>query len=283
MLSLLFLIVIAAGLCGAGGIVGAFAGRLTSAQIVTAFVGGGFSWLIFWLAATLLFGRIYCSTVCPAGTAMDIVSRVSSRRLRGIPERYRYRQGSTAVRIVALIVLVESLAFGSATLTSFLDPYADFARLFTVWGSMTATSLIAAGTVAGIALAMSWRGGRSLCNTFCPVGAALGAITPLSLLRFDINPDLCTHCGTCERVCKSSCVNSDRSLVDNTRCVVCFDCVSVCPNSAITWRRGRHRLQWPLLQKTTQATAPSAPATASAPQTLSEMAEKESDKRNCRG
>ena len=36
-----------------------------------------FSMVIFvgWIIATLIFGRIYCSTVCPMGTLMDLCAR----------------------------------------------------------------------------------------------------------------------------------------------------------------------------------------------------------------
>ena len=109
------------------------------------------------------------------------------------------------------------------------------------------------------------RKGRVFCNTVCPVGALLGATTHVSMLSFDINPDLCIHCGKCEEVCKGRCINSTVSVVDNTRCVTCFNCTAVCPNGAITWRAGRHRLSWPLLQRIINSRTGTAPTGMSAP------------------
>lgn len=244
------LIVLTLGIAGAGGFVGAIAQRLSAMQIIAAISCGSMLWMTFWAVATLLCGRIYCSTVCPAGTAMDIVSRIGRRSFRGPAGGYRCTVNRPIIRIGAAVVLIESMALGSATVTSWLDPAADYARLITVWGSMSLTGAAAAAVVAVVGMAFAWRGGRTLCNTICPIGGLFGLVSDLAVMRFDINPDLCTHCGKCEDVCKGRCINADRSLVDNSRCIGCFDCTAVCPDGAITWRRGRHRLQWPLMQST---------------------------------
>ncbi|MDE6120409.1 MAG: 4Fe-4S binding protein, partial [Muribaculaceae bacterium] len=36
-------------------------------QVLTALASGTAMSLLFWLAITLVYGRIYCSTVCPLG------------------------------------------------------------------------------------------------------------------------------------------------------------------------------------------------------------------------
>lgn len=265
--SLAVLVLLAAALCGLGGIVGAVASCLTSMQLVGAIVAGSLPWMAFWLIVTLLCGRIYCSTVCPVGTCADIVSRLCARRLKGPLTHFKATKGVPTLRLLVLAVFVEAVALGSAAITGWLDPYADFARLFTVWGAVTASGVISAVVLVVVGVALSCRSGRLLCNSVCPVGAALGGVSTVALMGFDINPDLCVHCGACERTCKSCCINSDRSLVDNSRCVVCFDCVAACPNNAIRWTASRTRLQWPLLMRARSAapTGGAAQASATAP------------------
>ncbi|MDD5838743.1 MAG: 4Fe-4S binding protein [Bacteroidales bacterium] len=263
--SLTVLLLLTAGLCGLGGWVGFVAGRLSALQLVGAVLGGCLTWIAFWLIVTLTCGRVYCSTVCPAGTCMDIVSRLRARRLKGPMTHFSAAPGFPYLRLLALAVFVEAVALGSATLTGWLDPYADFARLFAVWGAVTASGVVAAAMVIVVGTVTAWRSGRLLCNSICPVGAALGGISTVALMGFDINPDLCVHCGACERTCKSRCINSDLSLVDNSRCVVCFDCVAVCPNSAIRWSSSRTRLQWPLMMRTRTTAQAGGPTETSAP------------------
>lgn len=244
------LAVMTAGLCGAGGWLGALSDRLDALQIAGAAAGGALVWLLFWAIVTLLFGRVYCSTVCPAGTCLDIVCRIRARRIKGPLTQFGVARGYPNLRLLVLLVYIEAVALGASAVTNWLDPVADFGRLFSVWGTVSLSGIAGAMIVLVAGVATAWRDGRLLCNSICPAGAALGGISSVALMGFDINPDLCTHCGTCERGCKSRCINSDRCLIDNSRCVACFDCAASCPNNAIRWTANRHRLQWPLLMRT---------------------------------
>ncbi|MDE6039506.1 MAG: 4Fe-4S binding protein, partial [Paramuribaculum sp.] len=48
-----------------------------------------------WILLTLVFGRIYCSTVCPAGTLMDVSARMARRGSPGREYCYRRPQPET--------------------------------------------------------------------------------------------------------------------------------------------------------------------------------------------
>ena len=62
-------------------------------QILTALLTGVALCLLFWAIVTLLYGRIYCSTVCPLGTLMDL------HTLPGKTTRSRRRQAHDTARI----------------------------------------------------------------------------------------------------------------------------------------------------------------------------------------
>lgn len=240
---------------------------LENMQIVPALMTASVGWILIWLVVTLLFGRIYCSAICPLGSLMDACSAVANAA-RGRKGRkvYRYRGSITWIRILAVLALVEAGSLGFTLMVSVLDPAANFERACKVFGVLSATGYVGGGLVLGVLIAVAaMHKGRVLCNTVCPVGAILGGVTRLSMLSFDINPDLCTHCGKCEEVCKSRCIRSTESIVDNSRCVTCFNCTAVCPNGAITWRAGKHRLSWPLLQKIVSWRARTAPTSMATP------------------
>lgn len=101
---------------------------------------------------------------------------------------------------------------------------------------------------AAAVVAVTWRNGRLICNTACPVGTILGAGSRRSYFHIEIDPDRCTNCGECERVCKAQCIKLTDKLVDTSRCVVCFDCTAVCPHGAINYKTGRYRLDMPMMQ-----------------------------------
>ena len=258
-------VAIATAVLNIGGIGTRFGGWLMHMQLVEAVLTASFGWLVFWTVVTLLFGRLYCSTACPMGALMDAVAWLS-RKFRRQRANYFYMRGRTTLRVLVVIVMVEVVCLGITALVGILDPYSNYVRILEAFTLCTVTAWGTALAVLAVVVAFSWRNGRLICNTICPVGSVLGAVTKVSALRFDINPDLCTHCGECERVCKSQCIDQKSNIVDNSRCVTCFDCAAVCPCGAITWRVGRHRLQWPLLQRVeTQLSATGAPQTTSQP------------------
>lgn len=227
-------------------------------QILTALIAGAAVCLIFWAVVALVYGRIYCSTVCPLGTLMDGVS-AASRMVRRSSRRYHYVAGASRMRIVVVIVAVGLVLSGSAAMPALVDPYSAYARMVEQFVVVplglndavcfSASALGIAALTALLVLLFAWRRGRRLCNTLCPVGGLLGAASSQAVLHMDINTDLCINCGECERVCKSECISLVDHTVDLSRCVVCFDCAAICPNDAITYRTGRHRLGTPLMQK----------------------------------
>jgi electron transport complex protein RnfB len=57
----------------------------------------------------------------------------------------------------------------------------------------------------------------------------------------EVNPDLCTGCGTCEESCQTGAMILDEeegiSVVDLTRCLGCGLCVSSCPDEAVVLQK----------------------------------------------
>lgn len=239
---------------------------LTRMQLLPAVMAASALWLLLWVAATLLLGRIYCSTACPAGSLMDAVARLRmavERRRRP----YRYASPGLNSRYLVVFVTAVCMAVGFSLVPALLDPYSAYARMVAALRSLVAlpagraagvgllSGLVAAATLAVIA-AVAWRRGRTLCNTVCPVGGALGLLSRVALYHTEVNRPLCTGCLRCVDACKGRCINSADMSVDASRCVVCFDCMDACPTGAITYRRTRHRIVDPLMQpaKTAGAT-----------------------------
>jgi len=152
--------------------------------------------------------------------------------------------------------------FGISFVVGIFDPAAAYSRIVVYLGRPLAgaatfsigAAAIAIATLAAASIIPPARG-RLLCNTVCPVGTLLGGMSRFSLYRIDINTDKCTGCGLCTARCKAECIDPSAHTVDTSRCVMCFDCTAACPNSAITLRRGRHRLQIPMLQSVERGAA----------------------------
>lgn len=235
-------------------------GRL---QIFPLAMSGAVTALAAWLIVTVIFGRVYCSSACPLGTIQDIFAHIPRhRRDWRARHPYHFADANNKLRYLVLLTVVAAGIGGVAILPSLLDPYSAFGRICgelllpvveLIGGKEVAIGSLSAFFVALVTIVtvgfFSWRRGRIICNTICPVGSALSIPARWSLFHFDIDTDLCVNCRACEHACKSQCISMADHLVDPSRCVVCFDCVDVCNEGAIRYTTRRKRLSIPMLQR----------------------------------
>ena len=174
------------------------------------------------LLLTLLFGRVYCSFICPLGILQDIVFRI--RRWLA-PKRFlKFSRPVPWVRYGVLALLAACCVTGLAGLSlNWLDPYSIFGRIMyvlawpaAIWSNnlLAADSssadlvqmdyfpaafpvlLASAGMLGLVAVMSAWKG-RLYCNTVCPVGTLLGLLSRISLFRLGFDPASCKKCGKC--------------------------------------------------------------------------------------
>ncbi|MDE5793662.1 MAG: 4Fe-4S binding protein [Muribaculaceae bacterium] len=228
------------------------------AQIIPSAIQASLGATVVWIIATILFGRIYCATVCPVGTLQDVV--IWTRRKTDPKHAFRFEEGGK-VRYVVLAAYLGSLVLGIFAVAYVIEPWnimrnaASAVRpndTLLTWGAIGISVGIGAaiGLVALVAILIwAWKSGKAFCTAVCPIGTALGCLHSQSLMHIAIDPDKCISCMKCEDVCASRCINVEHRLVDNSRCTRCFDCTDVCPNDAIRFQlnRGRHR-QTPLME-----------------------------------
>lgn len=212
-----------------------------------------------WLAVTLFFGRIYCSTVCPIGTLSDIFLHIR-RRIPRLNKPFAYRHPGKAGLKIAILYLVSVVA-GVSVVTFTIEPY-NMARNISATVNRDAVAdtwaNIAPGVTAGIIIgivtvvaigATSLRHGREFCSRYCPVGAVLGLAQEHARMHIEIDPDRCNSCGLCEERCRTQSIKVVSRYVDQNRCVRCFDCVADCPEGAIRYQSNRNRPASPLMRK----------------------------------
>jgi polyferredoxin len=237
---------------------------LLKLQFIPALLGLSFVTLAVLLALTLLFGRVYCSSICPLGVFQDIISWFA-RKTAKKKKRFKFNKAKTVLRWSVLALALIAHQAGVTFLWGLLDPYSAFGRvathvfkpvyvagnnllatIFTHFGNYTfyvidnsvlsvSTLLIALLTVAIVGF-MAWKWGRTFCNTICPVGTVLGLLSKISLFKVRIDAAKCNHCGACAAKCKSSCIDGAGQIIDNSRCVACFDCLGSCKKDALHFR-----------------------------------------------
>ena len=195
--------------------------------------------IVLVLVLTLLFGRIYCSTICPLGVFQDGISRVrvTLGRLRKNRKPFHFRKEHKWLRYGIWVLFVAALAAGVQSFVAILAPYSAYGRIVTgiVHFKAGAVLIVAAATLLVVGL-LAFFTGREYCNSICPVGTTLSFFSRFALFRPVIDADKCKNCKLCEVNCKASCIDVANHKIDYSRCVVCFDCIGNCKFDALKYR-----------------------------------------------
>ena len=212
------------------------------------------------LVLTLVFGRIYCSVICPLGIMQDIFGWLGKKAKKN---RYTYSKQKHALRIIFFGIMLISLVLGGGTIVQLLAPYSAFGRICTnllqpvwmagnnvlaaiaehydsyafyhtnIWMRALPSLIISIVTLVILAV-LAWRNGRTYCNTICPVGTALSVFAKFSWLKIHFDVDKCKNCSLCTKNCKAACIDYKTHTVDPLRCVVCGDCIESCKFGALS-------------------------------------------------
>lgn len=232
-------------------------------------IGIGAVGFIVILLLTLFSGRVYCSSICPLGTFQDIITFLS-KKLKNKKERrefLKYEKEKSWWRYSFFALAVIPFLGGTIFFINLLDPYSSFGkisthlfRLFLImmnnsiaflfekmnlyivypfeYKGVETFSLMFAFAIFMLVTYLSFTKGRLYCNTVCPVGTLLGLVSKYSFMKIAVDEKSCKSCGICERVCKSTCIDTKKKTVDFDRCVACFNCFDVCPTDGMKFEYG---------------------------------------------
>ena len=246
-------------LLGIGFRVNLWAGWVAKIQFLPNLLALNFGMLAAFIVVALLFGRIYCSVICPLGIMQDIFSWLGGKAKRN---RFSYVKEHRWLRYGVLAIFVICLIIGFAPVTTLLAPYSAYGRIVNslfkplydllnnwlasidashsrynfsevqVWTRSVTTFVVALLTLLILAV-MAWKHGRSYCNSICPVGTILSFFSRFSLFRVRFDKEKCKSCGQCEKNCKARAIDFKAGAVDYSRCVVCGDCLAKCKFDAL--------------------------------------------------
>lgn len=183
---------------------------------------------------TLIFGRIYCSVICPLGVFQDLVSWTHGRWKKN---RFTYRHEKVWLRYPVLLAYVLAIAFGIGSVVVLLAPYGTYGRFLNFYRNPATMAVTIA--VFGVICLLAWRAGRTWCNTICPVGTTLSLLARFSWLKIRFDENKCKNCGLCSRNCKASCIDFKHHKVDYSRCVTCGVCIGHCNFDALHYGLGQ--------------------------------------------
>ena len=239
-------------------------GWLAHIQFIPALLAINIGIVLLIVVLTWVFGRIYCSIICPLGILQDVIAWIKRKLFKRKKSFYSYSPEKKWLRYGVLILFIAVMVAGFTSLAALIDPYSAYGRIANnifqpiwlwcnnglallseridsymfyetdVWLKSLPTFIIAIATLIIITI-LAAKGGRTYCNTICPVGTLLGLISRYSLFRIRIDESKCNGCKQCSRHCKASCIDTKFHKVDLSRCVTCMDCIGHCHQDAISY------------------------------------------------
>jgi len=220
------------------------------------------------LLLTLAFGRVWCGWLCPLGTVLDWIP--SRKPEKDIVQYWRLIKHFllAAIIIAALFHSLTLLIFDPITLlgrtvVSAIIPGLNIAVtaaekwLYNIeafqpavaWfdglvrGSLLTDqpfflpNLLILAVFAGV-LALNAVQPRFWCRYLCPLGALLGLISKVALVKYKVDGNKCTSCQRCAQVCPTTAIYPKAKFAASPiECTTCLECVEVCATRAISFTR----------------------------------------------
>lgn len=188
---------------------GIFLGNLPTLMIIA-----------FTIITTIIWGRVFCSSLCPFGAVQDIIARFTPKAWRvKMPQAIHDNALYIKYAILALI-LGTAISGSDISLFQYFEP---FGTLFFFSSSIVLWAILIVILIASVLVE------RFYCRYVCPLGAALGVVSLISPLRIKRVPQ-CTLCKVCERACPTGAIRNER--IDFKECVRCDICESKLINKA---------------------------------------------------
>ncbi len=213
-------------------------------------------WPLLWALATIIltiiFGRFFCSWVCPFGSLHHFVGFLGNRKKTAAQkiQLNKYRKAQ-CIKYFILVVFLFMAAFPSIGVTlqmGLLDPIPLTTRSFNLvllpiadrpanLVSVTARFYEGAWLILAIfltAVLLNLVIPRFYCRFICPLGALFGIFGRFAIWRIGKNQSECVNCKLCERACEGGCEPSGNIRI--TECVLCFNCRQDCKDELISYQ-----------------------------------------------
>jgi len=173
---------------------------------VAAWQGGGLAWSVaaFFalpLVSALLFGRVFCASVCPLGVLQEIFIIRPQRVPRVL---------DVLLRLIPLGVLAFGLVYtlnGAGYLICRTDPFVGFFHR-----SAPLSFLLIGMAVVLLGMVVA----RPYCRYFCPYGVLLEWCSRLAWKPVRITPKTCVNCRLCVGVCPVDAIEAPREALGET-------------------------------------------------------------------
>lgn len=195
----------------------------------------GFFILIAIIGVSFVFGKSFCSWLCPIGFLSELVGdfgekiyhKLFKRRVK-LPRWLDYPLRSLKYLLLGFFVYAIFFSMTATALQFFLDSSYNKAADVKMWYFFADISRFSL-TVIAILFILSIFIRNFWCRYLCPYGALLGLISFFSPTKIKRESKSCIDCGLCAKACPSFIKVDKVVTVRSDECTMCLSCVDVCP------------------------------------------------------
>ena len=166
----------------------------------------------FVVVSTVLWGRLYCGRICAFGALTQLMDAVLPKKIRvDVPPAIERKAIWIKYGLLGALLLYYVVTKDLARPVQYAEPFWMFS-LFGTTPMWIGLGLLLTATVFV----------RNLyCRFLCPVGAALGILSNLTVFRIKRWSE-CKTCKICEKTCEWGAIQGPKII--KAECVRCDDC-----------------------------------------------------------
>ncbi|HBI14802.1 MAG TPA: (4Fe-4S)-binding protein [Desulfobulbaceae bacterium] len=177
------------------------------------------------------FGRFICGWACPFGLFQELLYKIPSVKLP-VPKPLTWLKYGFLVLFVIIfpLVFVDEFGLGAPWFCKYLCPAgtleAGIPMLILQPDLKSTIGWLYWNKIAILLLFVVWSivSSRPFCRTTCPLGAFYGLFNRHRLIRLQHNPQNCTQCGACHRVCPMGIHFNETP--HSRECISCLKCMT---------------------------------------------------------
>ena len=196
--------------------------------------------ILFTLITTLLWGRVFCSSLCPFGALQDFIARFVPRHFQMKVPQAIHDKAIYIKYVILGFLLVMAVSCSDLRVFQYFEP---FGTVFYRSQSVLLWTIAVAFLLGTVFI------NRFYCRYLCPLGAALGVLSFVSPFKIK-RVKQCQVCKVCEHACPTGAIRGP--AIDFKECVRCDVCevklitkAGVCKHS-VEEVKSRHKTWEPI-------------------------------------